>query len=171
MKIFSDNLMPGLILVLIAAGITIFVDDYMDEQNNQIWLLSHKTIFLLAGITLLIGCLSSLLILLSKNRTRNKTNNINRKVKNKTYDQIDRKQEELLRNLSENEKYYLKQFYDKNDRTLMFEPNATLNELCDKDILQMGPALTDRNTGRSRVSYLTNKWAWYYLKNNQHLLD
>jgi len=100
MKIFSDNLMPGLILALITIGITIFVGDYMDDENNQIGLLSRKTVFLLIVMTLLIALLSLLLLRFSENKIPNKLNKANRTINTEHHDQIDRKQKNLLKNLS-----------------------------------------------------------------------
>ncbi len=166
MKITPNSLIPGLILLLIGSAITVLVDDYKDDGNNQVWLLSHKSIYLIVVIVLMLGLLTFLYIYLREHSSTNKLSGIDPDIP-----KINRQRRKYIKSLNTKEKQVLNQFSPTFLIPIYLECTSTLETLCKKDILKY-PIGYGHNklTNQSFSTYELHSWAINYLLRHPKLL-
>lgn len=95
---------------------------------------------------------------------------LKRKHKNNP-DKISKKQIEILKSLSKEEKSELRQFFNQDKTTLPLENTITIQLLADKKVIDGGSAgFSDRSAGKTYSYYSLSSWALYYLLENRELL-
>ena len=159
-----------LIAGLLILGATLFANDYMDDGNDQIWLLSHKTLYLLAGILLLVGLLLSSLFILSKKKSVN--NKINHNTVDPDITKITRQRKKYIKNINSDEKEILRKFSPDFLNSIYLECTPTLATLCKKEILKSPIGYNvNRATGVSHGNYELYTWSRNYLLKHPNLLN